>query len=93
MWFTEIELAPTSFRSREDVFDFFAAERSIEELYDLRIDPAEMHNLVDAPAYQTVLAEMRAALDQHMTATNDPFLKLRNDLRMPEVGYIKVRGK
>ena len=88
---TEIELAPTSFRSRKDVFDFYTAERCAEELYDLEADPGEMHNLVQNPTYQATLAEMQAALAAHLTATADPFQNLRNDLRMPADVYAKVK--
>jgi arylsulfatase A-like enzyme len=90
---TEIELAPTSFRSRQDIFDFYVADRCTEEIFDLRIDPAELHNQVDVPAYRTVLDEMRAVLNEHMAATDDPFLNLRNELQMPVDVYAKVRRK
>jgi len=45
-----------------------------EELYDLMFDPVESCNLVDAPAVQGVLAEMRNRLEQWMSATDDPLL-------------------
>ena len=42
-----------------------------EELYDLKADPYEIHNLVDSPHHQEVLDRMRAAHRQHMIATRD----------------------
>ncbi|NQT59269.1 MAG: sulfatase [Bacteroidetes bacterium] len=89
---TEIELSPASFRSNQKAFDFYSARRYTEELYDLTVDPAEMNNLVDNPAYRTTLNEMQAALDVHLKATNDPFRYLRNDLLMPTDVYVDVRS-
>jgi N-sulfoglucosamine sulfohydrolase len=50
-----------------------------EQLYDLIFDPNEANNLIGAtavePAAQSVLAEMRARLDDWMQATDDPLLQ------------------
>ena len=45
--------------------------RPIEELYDCRADPQQLHNLADAPAHKTVLERMRAALADWMRETHD----------------------
>ncbi|MDP8244427.1 MAG: sulfatase [Candidatus Hinthialibacter antarcticus] len=50
---------------------FMAQKRPKEELYDLRNDPHEVHNLADSPAHQTTLLKMRAQLDQWIVETND----------------------
>ncbi|MCO6044825.1 sulfatase [Aeoliella sp. ICT_H6.2] len=42
-----------------------------EELYDLASDPKELRNLVDDPAYASVLDEMRHSLDEWMAEQND----------------------
>jgi uncharacterized sulfatase len=42
-----------------------------EELYDVTVDPHQIHNLADRPEYATVLAEMRAALRDHILAIRD----------------------
>ena len=34
----------------------------LDELYDLREDPGEMRNLIDEPAYASVLAQLRERL-------------------------------
>ena len=87
---TEIELSPTSFRSNRTVSEFYSARRSTEELYDLTADPWEMNNLVDNPAYETILKEMRAALNTHLEKTDDPFRYLQNDLLMPTNVYTAI---
>jgi N-sulfoglucosamine sulfohydrolase len=48
--------------------------RPAEELYDLREDPAEVHNLAADPAHQAVLESMRAELKRFRIATSDPWL-------------------
>jgi N-sulfoglucosamine sulfohydrolase len=50
------------------------ARRVHEELYDLDADPTEQVNLVGVSSMQEVLADLRARLDAHMTATADPWL-------------------
>lgn len=45
-----------------------------EELYDLQADPHERVNLAGEAAMASVLADLRARLDAHMTATADPWL-------------------
>ena len=43
---------------------FFAPERPLEELYDLRQDRHELNNLAEDPAYAETLARMRTVLDR-----------------------------
>ncbi|PHN03638.1 sulfatase family protein [Flavilitoribacter nigricans] len=45
--------------------------RPQEELYDLATDPMEQHNLAGQPAYEELLAEMRAQLNVWMEAQQD----------------------
>jgi N-sulfoglucosamine sulfohydrolase len=86
----ELELCTADFRRNPEVFRFYPSRRCTEELYDLRVDPAEMNNVVKDPAYGEILAELRAALAVHLEETNDPFRHLRNDLLMPERTYESV---
>lgn len=57
--------------------DFLMAEGLMEHLppremlFDLRFDAAERNNLVDAPEYGDVLADMRVRLDKFMKDTGD----------------------
>jgi arylsulfatase A-like enzyme len=54
----------------------WTARRVPEEIYDLSTDPTEQRNVVDDPAAQGVLGELRRRLDEHMAATADPWLGL-----------------
>jgi arylsulfatase A-like enzyme len=49
-------------------------EQPREALFDLRFDPVEAHNLIDAPDCASVVAEMRSRLDAWMRETEDPLL-------------------
>ena len=44
------------------------------ELYDLEQDPSEFHSLADDPGYETVRAELAAALSAWRAETSDPLL-------------------
>ncbi|MBI5387821.1 MAG: sulfatase-like hydrolase/transferase [Verrucomicrobia bacterium] len=50
---------------------FFWEPKPPEELYDLQADPSEVINLVDSPAHQTILRELREAQRQHALAIRD----------------------
>lgn len=43
-----------------------------EELYDLRKDPHEIHNLAQDPAYATIVQGMRGALNDWRKSVGDP---------------------
>ncbi|MCL5270405.1 MAG: sulfatase [bacterium] len=49
----------------------FATERAPEELYDLKQDPLEFHNLAGEAAWQAKLKEMRRILDDWIAKTGD----------------------
>jgi len=53
-----------------------------EQLYDLVFDPNEACNLASHPAYNTLVSEMRARLEEWMRETGDPLL--RGPLQWPE---------
>jgi N-sulfoglucosamine sulfohydrolase len=48
--------------------------RPPEELYDLRKDPAEVHNVAADPAYRALMERMRAELTKFRADTKDPWL-------------------
>ena len=50
---------------------FMAETRPKEELYDLKADPWEVHNLAAAPEHQAVLTRMRNRLDAWIEETRD----------------------
>lgn len=45
--------------------------RPQEELYDLRSDPGEVHNVAEYPFYKKTLSRMRGLLENWMQETND----------------------
>ena len=47
-----------------------------EELYDLKSDPGERHNLAADPAYAEVLERHRALLDEYLAASGDDYRSL-----------------
>lgn len=49
----------------------FAEERAPEELYDLKNDPYELHNLAGDPAHQDTLARLRRTLNKWIEKTGD----------------------
>ena len=50
---------------------FMASSRPAEELYDLEIDPFELHDLAGDPEYQATLARMRGELERWIADTHD----------------------
>jgi arylsulfatase A-like enzyme len=87
----EMELSHHDFRSHREVYEFYSGTRCREELYDLDADPGELHNLAADAAHSRELARMRAALEEHLERTDDPFRHLVNDLEMQLDGYPRVR--
>jgi arylsulfatase A-like enzyme len=57
------------------------------ELYDLRADPLELHNLYDEPAYEKRRAAMMEALVDVLIETEDPL-----PLPTPRPGYYEASG-
>ena len=53
------------------VAPFMADSKPVEELYDLQVDPHELHNLAGDPAYREVLARLRGELVDWMKRTHD----------------------
>lgn len=57
------------------MIDELTQERPPFELYDLREDPNERHNLTDDAGYADVLDDLRDLLLRWMQATDDPLLR------------------
>jgi arylsulfatase A-like enzyme len=55
-------------------------------------DHGELRNLIADASGSPQLAELRAALDRHLEATEDPFRFFRNDLPLPPKTYETVRN-
>jgi arylsulfatase A-like enzyme len=54
------------------LYDLSFAKRPAEELYDVRADPHQMHNVADDPAYQQVRKRLRERLMTELEETDDP---------------------
>ena len=52
-------------------FELTFARRQPEELYDLKRDPFQLHNLAINPEYQSTIGSLKADLEQWMEATGD----------------------
>lgn len=50
---------------------FWTTPKAPEELYDLRSDPDEVHNLVDSPEHQDVLLKLQTAQHSHAARIRD----------------------
>jgi N-sulfoglucosamine sulfohydrolase len=88
----ELELSGTTFRAAPEMFAFYSARRTLEELYDLEADPAELCNLAEDVGHAAALEEMRRLLDAHLAETADPFRDLRLALPFDPDSYVKVRA-
>ena len=89
----ELELCSLGHRQNKDVLKFYSGERTHEELYDLKVDPGERHNLAQDEAYAMLLTEMRAALQEHLERTDDPYRDLENGLLMPSDEYVFLQAR
>jgi arylsulfatase A-like enzyme len=56
----------------DDQWQFSTTAKPIEEFYDTRTDPFEIHNLASDPAYFEQILEMRLALDGWISRCRDP---------------------
>ena len=50
---------------------FFSPNKSVEELYDMSLDPHEIDNLASSPDHQTILERLRSAHMRWVTDTKD----------------------
>jgi arylsulfatase A-like enzyme len=67
----DLELSET----RRGMGDDHLAPRPEEELYLLTDDPWELRNVVEDPACRPLRDELRALLEAHMVASDDPLLR------------------
>ena len=83
----DIDAAPTKsyiLKYRNDpkvrkLFELGFGKRPAEELYDLRKDPAQLHNVADQAEYAKVKHKLAAALMAELKATKDPRVLGRGD--------------
>jgi len=60
------------------LFRLAFGKRLAEELYDVSKDPAQIHNLANAPAYAEVKKKLREKLEQYQRDTKDPRVEGRS---------------
>ncbi len=58
----------------KSLFEHAYGKRPREELFDLKADPHQMHNLAADPQYESIRAELNAKLIDELTRTGDPRL-------------------
>ena len=63
-----------------DAAYIFMKTKPVEELYDLRTDPYEVHNLVRNLTYKPKLIELRTALSKWQTHINDQGFKAESEI-------------
>ncbi|NQT86808.1 sulfatase-like hydrolase/transferase [bacterium] len=56
---------------------YVANQKDLHELYDLEADPFELTNLIDDPAHQSTVADLRARLRGWQERTDDPDVVLK----------------
>ncbi len=78
-WEDAFPHTPTVFALRDDRYKYiyYHGLWDTDELYDLKTDPHEMHNLVDVPAYRDRLKAMRTRLWQKLEETNGMRIPLK----------------
>lgn len=54
------------------LFELAFEKRPAEELYDLRNDPSQLHNVADRPEYARAKRKLASTLMDELAATNDP---------------------
>jgi N-sulfoglucosamine sulfohydrolase len=69
---------------RSDPGRYTGGPHPVAELYDLRADPLERHNLLDGDARPPAFEELRAALLAWMRHGEDPLLEARGPLLAPQ---------
>lgn len=62
-----------------------------EELYNLRIDPVERHNLADDPRCAGIYHRLLSQMNRWMEATDDPLLHTRYRIPSPEGARVNLR--
>jgi len=53
-------------------------KRGAEELYDLKTDPFQLHNVANQKRFQKQKKQLKIALEDWMKKTNDPRIKNPN---------------
>lgn len=95
----DIDACPTKtflweHRDDEDLAKYFhwsVEKRPAEELFDIRTDTSNLHNLADDPAHQEALKRLRAEMDKYLTKTGDPRMLDGGDIYEKYKRYSHIR--
>jgi N-sulfoglucosamine sulfohydrolase len=96
-WLADCDNGPTKTymvanRDRDDEhrqkYALAFAKRPQFELYDLRADPAQMHDVAYDPDYTQTLKELSLQLTAELKATNDPRAMGKGDVTFDPVPYL-----
>jgi N-sulfoglucosamine sulfohydrolase len=68
-------------------------KRPAEELYDLRKDPGQLHNVVAAPEYEGARKQLAADLLARLAAAKDPRLTDPVPFELPPFTEVTREGK
>jgi N-sulfoglucosamine sulfohydrolase len=80
-WYADCDASPTKNyiyenRDKDDAhrraFELSFAKRPVDELYDLKKDPDQIHNIAANPESQEALTKMKTTLQTRLTHLNDP---------------------
>jgi arylsulfatase A-like enzyme len=74
-------------------FDLATAKRPAEELFDLKKDPWNLHNVADDPDYAGTTKKLAKKLKAWMAKTDDPRAKNPDDDRWDKYHYFGVLGE
>jgi len=72
-------------------FDLSVAKRPAEELFDIKSDPGNLHNLANDPAFTQVKAQLNQTLEQTLRDTGDPRILNGGDIYESYFRYSRVR--
>jgi len=80
-WEAPFPQTPTTYGVRTDRYKFihYHGVWDIDELYDIKNDPDEMHNLIDEPQHQERIKALRKRLYQWLEQTDGMQIPLRPD--------------
>jgi uncharacterized sulfatase len=85
------------YANREDAegkkyFEWAVAKRPMEELFDIKSDPACLNNLVEVPEYEEILITHRVMLQERLEQTGDPRVTGNGDIWEEYIRYSPIRS-
>ncbi len=72
-------------------FQWSVEKRPAEELFDIRTDAANLHNLADDPEHRKTLEKLRRQMEEYLTKTGDPRMLDGGDIYEQYKRYSHIR--